>query len=320
MDEQAGRGAGQERARQQTAAWSGPHAGGWPGELDGILRGLTGGFLIGIPLIYTMEMWQAGEIRSPAKPLVFLVCAFALNLAFVSFAGFHRAEPGSVRPVGDAVEATALAIVAATMSLALLHQIEWSTPSNVAIGRIAVITLPISVGVSIANHLLGRRETRTGAGEDERDEPSFPSPSRAVALDLGAAFGGALFLSISIAPTDEIPLLATEIPVVYLPFIILFSLAVSYGIVFVAGFGGEEQRLRSTGVFQRPITETVIAYLMSLVTAAALLALFGQIDARDGLGADLCPGRDPGAARGDRRGGGAAGGMSECGWKGGEYG
>ena len=64
----------------------------------------------------------------------------------------------------------------------------------------------------------------------------------------------------------------------YLPLLILFSLAVSYGIVFVAGFGGEEQRLQSVGPFQRPITETVIAYMMSLVTAAALLALFGQID------------------------------------------
>jgi len=242
------------------------------------LRGLTGGFLIGIPLIYTMETWQAGETIPLSRALVFVVCAYALNLAFVSFAGFHRAEPGSVRPIGDALEATALAIVAATASLTLLHQIEWETPVNVAIGRIAVNTLSISIGVSIANHLLGRRETRTGAGSGERDEPKHPSAGRAVALDLGAAFGGALFLSVSIAPTDEIPVLATEIPYAYLPVIILFSLAVSYGIVFVAGFGGEEERLRSAGPFQRPITETVIAYLMSLVTAAALLALFGQID------------------------------------------
>ena len=265
------------RDLDQPAGWSGPHAGGWHGELDGVLRGLTGGFLIGIPLIYTMETWQLGETISPAKALVFLVCAYALNFGFVTFAGFHRAESGSVRPAGDALEATALAILAATASLTLLHQIEWKAPLNVPVGRIAVNTLSISIGVAIANHLLGRRETRTGPGSGERDERQSPSSRRAVALDLGAAFGGALFLSISIAPTDEIPLLATEIPVGYLPFIIGFSLAVSYGIVFVAGFGGEEQRLQATGPFQRPITETVLAYLMSLATAAALLALFGQI-------------------------------------------
>lgn len=269
---------GSERREDQPAGWSGPHAGGWRGELDGVLRGLTGGFLIGIPLLYTMETWQAGQTISPAKSLVFLVCAFGLNLGFVTFAGFHREEPGSLRPVGDALEATALAIVAAAGTLALLHQIEWETPLNVAVGRIAVDTLPISIGVSIANHLLGRDDTRTAAGEGERDDSALPSPGRALALDLGAAFGGALFLSISIAPTEEIPVLATQIPVAYLPVVILFSLAVSYGIVFVAGFGGEQRRLKTTGPFQRPITETVLAYLMSLVTAAALLALFGQID------------------------------------------
>ena len=242
------------------------------------MRGLTGGFLIGIPLIYTMETWQAGQTSPMVRALVFLVCAYALNLAFVTFAGFRRAEPGSLRPMGDALEATALAIVAASVSLTLLHQIEWETPLNVAIGRIAVNTLPISIGVSIANHLLGQRETRTGAGDDEREEPEHPSPGRTVALDLGAAFVGSIFLAISIAPTDEISVLVTEIPFTYLPLLILFSLAVSYGIVFVAGFGGEERRLQSVGPFQRPIAETVLAYLMSLLTAAALLVLFGQID------------------------------------------
>jgi putative integral membrane protein (TIGR02587 family) len=269
---------GSERSLNRASGRSGPHAGGWQGELDGVLRGLTGGFLIGIPLIYTMETWQAGQTISPAKALVFLVCAYALNFGFVTFAGFHRAEPGSVRPAGDALEATALAIVAAAVSLALLHQIEPVTPLNVAIGRIAVNTLPISIGVSIANHLLGQRESRTGSGDGERDEPAHQGAGRAVALDLGAAFGGALFLAVSIAPTDEVPVLATEVPVAYLPFLILFSLVVSYGIVFVAGFGGEERRLQSAGPFQRPITETVLAYLMSLLTAAALLVLFGQID------------------------------------------
>jgi uncharacterized membrane protein len=117
-----------EPSGNQASGWSGPHAGGWQGELDGVLRGLTGGFLIGIPLIYTMETWQAGETISPVAALVFLACSYALNVGFVAFAGFHRDEPGSVRPAGDALEATALAIVAAAVSLALLRQIEPARP------------------------------------------------------------------------------------------------------------------------------------------------------------------------------------------------
>lgn len=261
-----------EMARDQPTGWSGQRAGGWAGELDGVLRGLTGGFLIGIPLLYTMETWALGGSMSPTRAVLFLVVAYAVNLGFVTFAGFHREQPGSVRPFGDALEATALAIVAAAMSLALLHQIEPGTPLGVVIGRIAVNALPVSLGVSIANHLLGRRETRDGAG------PADEGAARAVALDLGAAFAGALFLSISIAPTDEAPTLATAIPAVSLPLVILFSLAVTYGIVFAAGFGGEERRLAAPGPIQHPLTETVAAYVVSLVTAAGLLALFGQID------------------------------------------
>ena len=52
------------------------------------------------------------------------------------------------------------------------------------------------------------------------------------------------------------------------------SLLASYGIVFVAGFGDQEGRHTQEGPFQRPITETVVSYLVSLGVAAVLLWLF----------------------------------------------
>ena len=39
-----------------------------------------------------------------------------------------------------------------------------------------------------------------------------------------------------------------------------------------------DRRRQSPGPFQRPITETVLAYLTSLATAAGALWLFGQIE------------------------------------------
>ena len=256
----------------------------WRREAEDLLRALAGGFLIGIPLLYTMETWWIGETISPLRALLFLAVAYALNLGFVSWAGFRRREHGSHHPFGDALEATALAIVAAAITLLLLHQIQADHPLGVVVGRLAVNAVPISLGVSIANHVLAAA-SRTGPAEGEAPvaTPEPDSGLRATLLDLGAAFAGALFVSLNIAPTEEVPMLATEVPTLSLPAIVLFSLLLTYAIVFVADFAGQERRVASVGLFQRPVTETVAAYLVSLATCAAILWLFRQID----------PGTDP---------------------------
>ena len=254
--------------------------GAWRREVNDLLRGITGGFLIGIPLLYTMETWWLGQTVSPLRALLFLAVAYVLNLGFVTWSGFHRQEEGSLQHLADALEATALAVVAAAVTLILLHQIQADHPLGVVVGRLAINTVPISLGISVANHILPAGASRTDPGADEAGSGDSGEPGngvRATLLDLGAAFGGALFLSFNIAPTDEIPMLATEVPTLHLPAIILFSLLLTYGIVFAAGFGGQQERIASPGLFQRPLTETVAAYVTSLVTCAGVLWLFGQI-------------------------------------------
>ncbi|MDQ2683775.1 MAG: TIGR02587 family membrane protein [Chloroflexota bacterium] len=252
---------------------------GWEEEVDDLLRGLSGGFLLGIPLIYTMETWWLGETISMPRAIGFIGIAYLLNLAFVSVMGFRGNVPGSRHPAADALEATALAIVAASTILTLLHQIRPDSSLSLIIGRIAVGMVPISLGISVAHLILAPRESRTNGDEDGStggDSPEETMPP--LVLDIGAAFAGALFLSISIAPTEEIPMLATEVPTLYLPLLILFSLALSYAVVFEAEFHGRDRRRETGGLFERPITETVLAYLVALLTTAGVLTLFGQID------------------------------------------
>ena len=255
--------------------------GGWLRELDALQRGLTGGFVVGIPLLYTMETWWIGETVSMPRALLFLGLAYAVNLGFVTFAGFRRGEPGSLRAFEDALEATALAAVGAAVTLILLHQVQTSQPLDVIVGRIAVDTLPVSLGVSVANHILSPRAGRTEPGEGERQDAGAAGV-RATLLDVGAAFAGALFLSLNIAPTEEVPMLATEVPTLHVPAIVFFSLLLTYAIVFAAGFGGQERRMTAPGIFQRPVTETVVAYLTSLATCVAVLWLYGQIGPETG--------------------------------------
>ena len=259
--------------------------GGWQQEFDNLLRGLTGGFLVGIPLIYTMETWWIGETVSMPRALAFVAIAYVVTLGFVTVTGFRGQRPGSRHPATEALEATGLAVVVALVTLALLHQIHTELPLDVVVGRIAVDMLPITLGISVAHLILAPRETRLGDehgglpgdGEAEPDSPRW----QALVLDLGAAFTGALFMSLSIAPTEEVPMLATEVRPLSLALVILFSLALTYGIVFEAEFRGRERRRQTPGPFQRPATETVLAYLAALVTCAGVLGLYGQIDVGD---------------------------------------
>jgi putative integral membrane protein (TIGR02587 family) len=65
--------------------------------------------------------------------------------------------------------------------------------------------------------------------------------------------------------------------------LIILSLGITYMVVFEAGFSDEQKRLQQRGLFQDPFSETVIAYITSLLVAGVLLWLFHNVQVGDGL-------------------------------------
>ena len=59
---------------------------------------------------------------------------------------------------------------------------------------------------------------------------------------------------------------------------VVLSLVATYLIVFVADFADQESRHAQEGALQHPVTETVAAYVTTLVVAFVLLALFDNLD------------------------------------------
>ncbi len=89
---------------------------------------------------------------------------------------------------------------------------------------------------------------------------------------------GATIIAFSIAPTDEVTVLVSAIDEPWLVLNVLVSLGLSYGIVFEANFANQKQRRSQTGIFQSPLSETVISYLISLLAAALMLIFFRKLD------------------------------------------
>ena len=85
----------------------------------------------------------------------------------------------------------------------------------------------------------------------------------------------------SIAPTEEIPLLAASISPPWLLLIIAASLAISYAIVFASGFTNQAERQQQQGLLQGPLGETLVSYLVCLLASAVMLWFFQQLSLQD---------------------------------------
>lgn len=246
------------------------------------MRGLASAFLIGIPLVFTVDSWWLGEQTSPLDALVLLIVAYSLTLVAVYWIGFRKGLRHGWQHVGDALEALAIAILAIAVIYWTLGQIGDGQAASIAVGRIAVAASPVAFGVAIANHLLPRDGSRIlpEAGDAYfLRHRSAHTAKQQVLLELVAASAGALFICFSIVPVDDLGTIATEIPARNIPLIILLSLLVSYSVVFAAGFRGEHVRHRVQNPLQQPLVETVIAYLVALCISVITLWLFDRIGA-----------------------------------------
>jgi putative integral membrane protein (TIGR02587 family) len=255
-------------------------------EIDDFAHGAAGGFLFGIPLLYTMEFWFIGPKISMAHALVLVVLSIAISLVFVATIGFRENEPPGWRQIlAETIDAIGISIVVTVITLFMLGKVDFTTSLDIALGRIAIELLPVSLGVAIANHILPRQEDRQGQEEDR--QAGKPLNANATTRELVASGGGALLLSLNIAPTDEVAVLAAELNELQLVGLIVFSLLVSYVIVFQAGFRNQQARRESTGALQKPLTETIVAYIIALLVCTATLWIVGALGPDAAIGTIL---------------------------------
>jgi putative integral membrane protein (TIGR02587 family) len=163
-----------------------------------------------------------------------------------------------------------LSLLLAVLLLVLLDRVGRGTSLENVVGVTALSAIPVSLGFAVGAALA----PKTG-GEKSEEIPSGGG-------DLLVAAAGALVFALNIAPTEEPILLAAELDGVRLGLLVVASLVLPYLMVFYAEFGGRERRVASDGATQGPLTETLLAYVMAFVVSAAMLSLFGRIDAVDG--------------------------------------
>jgi putative integral membrane protein (TIGR02587 family) len=168
-------------------------------------RGIAGGLMFSLPLLYTMEVWWAGFVAEPLRLLAYVVATFVLLLGYNHYAGLHE-DASWTEVVIDSVEEMGLGLLVAAGVLFLLGQLETDMQAYEVIGKITVEAMTVAIGISIGtSQLAGGEETR-GKGTAEasaKDEVRFSG-------QLVIATCGAMLFAANVAPTEEIIMIASE--------------------------------------------------------------------------------------------------------------
>ncbi len=227
-----------------------------------------------------MEVWRIGSQTDSSLMLLILLITYLVIFSLNSIEGFRRRKR---RDYTDALlessEALAIGCCCATVTLLLLQKITLATPLEEILGKIIFEAVPFAIGTALSRILLDgkpKKSVSNHSGNSENNEQQI-NVNETLA-DISASFLGAMIVAFSIAPTDEVRVLAASASPPWLILIIMSSLLISYMIVFAAGFTDQAKRRKQRGLFQTPEAETVISYLIALFTSGLMLLFFQQLN------------------------------------------
>ncbi len=229
--------------------------------------------MFSLPLLYTMEVWWAGFVASPARLILYLATGFVLLLGYNHYAGLHHDASWS-EVVIDSIEEMGLGLLLAAGGLFLLGRIELDHSFLEAIGKITVEAMTIAIGISVGTAQLGGDDGSDGpkdsAEASAREEVSFSG-------QMVIAVCGAVLFAANVAPTEEIVVIATESHLAKLVGIVILSLVLTALILHYIEFRGSERFVRGSGTVS-VVIGTVTSYAVALLVSAAVLWFFGRFD------------------------------------------
>ncbi len=230
----------------------------------GIGRACGGALLFGLPMLMTMELWRHGAGMDRWRLILLFVLAAPLLVGVAHRLGF---EPtfGWREDLRDAATAFGIGCLISAGVLALFNVITAGMSPDEIVGKIAVQSVPAALGALLAQSQLGGGERPTEQGD------------QALSGYFGTLFlmlVGALFLSLNLAPTDEMVLIAFMMSPWHGVALVLASLLVMHGFVFVVGFRGGATRAPHLSWWSSFLRYTVAGYAVALLMSLYVLWTF----------------------------------------------
>lgn len=241
---------------------------GVSGFLVEVGRALGGAGIFSVPIFMTMEMWELGATMDRFRLALMVTLLLPLLLGLSRYIGLEETR-GIGQDLADSFLAIAVGFVCSGGILLLLGTIDFGMGPDEIAGKIGLQTVPASIGAMLARSQFGQR--------DEDSDPPERQTSYGAEMLLMAA--GALFLSFSVAPTEEVTMIAAQTTVWHLIVLMLLLLVAMHGFVYSVRFRGQEvSQVEGVGFASVFLRYTIVGYAVAFAMSLYVLWSFGQLE------------------------------------------
>ena len=233
-----------------------------------VARAFGGAVIFCLPLLMTMEMWRLGSYVPAGRMIAFILLSYPMLVLLSHFLGFEKTFDVLDDAV-DAFVALAVGFIASAAVLLLIGEIDSDMAVREIAGKVTLQAGAGGIGALLAQSQFGM----------ERQEEAKRVEQAGYAGEMFFMLVGALFLSLNIAPTDEVPRLAATVRPGHLIAIMLVSLAVMHAFMYALEFSGQAEIPRGTPEWSVFVRYTVVGYALALFASAYMLWSFGRFEA-----------------------------------------
>ena len=249
-------------AREGGASGSGPE------ETSKLVRGLGrafgGALIFGLPMLMTNEFWELGAAMDRLRLVLLLAVGLPLLVGVAHRVGFE-ATFGWKEDLRDAFVALGVGLFATAVILGLFNLFDGAASLDASVGRVAVQAVPAALGAMLARSQFGA--TREGDEEEPRAMDGYG----------GALFMmvvGSLFLSLNIAPTEEV----IQIAYTMTPWHALATAALTVAVMHAFVYGHGVSSSDDMPWWGDLLRFTLVGYVLALSICLFTLWTFGRID------------------------------------------
>lgn len=248
------------------------------GSLKEYGRGLTGGLLFSLPMLYTMELWWAGFMVNSMQLLLYFVIGIALLVLYNRYVGIRK-DNSYLECLLESFEEMGLAILLTVFILWITGRISNLMSLNEISGKVVVEAVTVAIGISVGKSQLGsngdddKEEENDQEGEDEKTKASKRTD---VFRNISIALCGTILVVSNVAPTEEIVVIAMETKTFKIFTIALLSIGIGGAVLYYINFTGTEKRELKQNHHGMALTGTLIMYAIALVSSAFMLWFFGR--------------------------------------------
>jgi putative integral membrane protein (TIGR02587 family) len=235
----------------------------------GLGRAFGGAVIFAIPLLMTMEMWWLGFSMEPDRLLLFMSINIAILIGLSYFAGFEKTFSWKEDAM-DAFAAFGVGILTSATMLTLLAVITFDMTWSEIVGKVALQSVPASIGAMLGRKQLGGGQD-TQAEEERKAEAGYGG-------ELFLMLAGALFMAFNVAPTEEMILIAYQMSPWHTLALGVLSIVLLHVLVYTVGFSGQESRPEGGTFLSTFFHFTLAGYGIALLISFYVLWTFGRTE------------------------------------------